>query len=409
MPDLPLNARACVLLEPMWAIPGTVVMYYATLYMTTAGLDPVQIGLIVSVGLYVACFFQLAAGALTNKMGRRRATFVFDVLSWVIPMFLWAVAADFWMFLLACLLNATSRVVNVSFSLLATEDASAEQRPRIFAALKLIITAAGLLAPLAGLLMVRFGTMPTLRGVYFFGGLLMLAHVVVRYRLTTETATGSQVRQANGAVGVARGVRQGVRLFLTNARSREMWPIVAVYALTYLAWQVNIFQVVYLAAELNFGAAEISYLPALTAVVVLACYLVVMPRIRARPAEQNMFAALLCSASGWLIFLVVPQHGLVLLAISTVLTAAGLFLVESYRDALVVSRLPEHDRADLFSGIQTVTAVLAIPSGYLTALVYTYRPSLVFLAICALYALAAGLTMLVLAQPRLGQSWSSEG
>lgn len=418
--DLPRNARYSVLLEPIWAVLGTVVIYYATLYMTTSGLSTIRIGLIVSISSYVAVLFQLVAGVLTDRMGRRRATLVFDLLSWVVPMLIWAVADNFWLFLLGYLFNATSRVVNVSFSLLATEDVAEEQRPRVFAAIKLIITAAGLLTPLVGLCMRWYGILPTLRVVYLVGGLCMLAHVLLRNQLTVETAAGERALRAHRSISVPRGLGQSLRMFRSIAGNPRRWPLVGIYVLTYLAWQINIFQVVYLADVLHFEPAAISYLPALGALVALVCYLVVMPRLRRRPVERNTLGALIGCAAGWLLFLLVPPHGLVLLLVSTVLTAAGLFLVESYRDALLVSRLDGADRAGMFSAVQTITAVVAIPSGYVSAVLYERSAPLLFAVIGVLYAAAAICTRLLMAgspaplagsdagapAPREERSWS---
>jgi MFS family permease len=386
--DLPANARYSVLLEPLWAVLGTAAIYYAALYMKTVGLSTLGIGLIMSVSLYTGVFWQLAAGTLTDRMGRHRATFVFDVLSWVVPMFLWAVADSFWLFLVAYLFNATSRVVNVSFGLLLTEDVGEDQRPRVFGAIKLIIMVAGLLTPVIGVFMQRYGTLRTLRMVYLLGGVCMLVHVLVRNHLTTETTEGLRARGLHRSIGLARQVGSGVRLFARAVTDRRLAVLVAVYALTYLGWQVNIFQVVYLVDVLGFGPEQVSYLPALAAAAALVCYLLVMPRLRRRPVESNTRAALVVCTAGWVLFLVVPRHGLVLLVISTVLSAAGQFLVESYRDALVVSRLPAAQRAGLFSAIQTVTAVTAVPSGYVGALLYDRAPIWLFATIAGLYGLA---------------------
>ncbi|RAI87270.1 MFS transporter [Paenibacillus pabuli] len=88
--DLPRNPRYSILLEPVWAIPGTIVLFYAPLYMKEAGLSDIEIGLINSVNLYFAFIFQLFAGSITNKLGRKRTTLIFDLIAWSVPMFIWA-------------------------------------------------------------------------------------------------------------------------------------------------------------------------------------------------------------------------------------------------------------------------------------------------------------------------------
>ncbi|MER5865448.1 MFS transporter [Kitasatospora sp. NPDC002040] len=386
--DLPPNARHSIRWEPLWAVPGTISIYYATLYQKTAGLSTLEIGLIASLGLYLACCVQLLAGTVTDRLGRRRTTLVFDLLSWSVPMFIWAFADGFWLFLLAALCASFGRVVDLSFFLLVTEDATERQRPRIFAAIKLVVMAAGLLTPLAGIAMARFGTLPTLRWVYLLGGVSMTALFLIRNRLTTETAAGHQSAAAPRG-SLPSGVARGLRMLGLACRSRQLWPVVVLCLLTNLAVQINLFQVVHLADNLHYGTAAIAALPAVAAVTAFACYLGPMPRWQHRPPARSILAGLLLSTAGWLAFLAVPSGGLPVLLLSTVLTAAGPFLLESYRDALVVSAIPVLDRAELSSAIKTATALAAVPSGYLAAVLYDREPQLLFGAVALCYGLSA--------------------
>ncbi|GAA1135769.1 MFS family permease [Kitasatospora gansuensis] len=386
--DLPPNARHSILWEPLWAVPGTISIYYATLYQKTAGLSTLEIGLIASLGLYLACCAQLLAGTITDRLGRKQTTLIFDLLSWSVPMFIWAFADSFWLFLLAALCSSLSRVVNLSFFLLVTEDATERQRPRIFAAIKLVVMAAGLLTPLAGIAMARYGTLPTLRWVYLLGGVSMTALFLIRNHLTTETAAGHQSAAAPRGPLLG-GVARGLRMLGLACRSRQLWPVVALCLLTNLAVQINLFQVVHLADNLHYGTTAIAALPAVAAVTAFACYLGPMPRWQHRPLARSILTGLLLSTAGWLAFLTVPRGGLTVLLLSTVLTAAGPFLLESYRDALVVSAIPALDRAELSSAIQTATALVAIPSGYLAAVLYDHEPQLLFGAVAGCYGLSA--------------------
>ncbi len=387
--DLAPNARYCVLLEPLWALTGTVVLYYATLYMKSVGLSNLSIGVILSANLYAAFLFQIIAGAVTDRLGRRRTSLVFDLVGWALPMALWALATNFWMFLIAALLNACSSIVNTSFNLLATEDTPKGDQPRVFAAIKLIAMGAGLLSPVAGVLMDRYGVVSTLRVIYAVGAVMMVVHFVWRHRLVHETAAGKAAMKRRGNTGMAHSVATNLRLFWTLSRHRRMWPLIGLYIATSLAVTINVFQVVYLADNLAIGAGTISWVPALTAAVALLCFLVLLPRLRGHSVVNTARTALALSAAGWLLFLLVPRHGVVLLLLSSTLTAAGVFLTESYRDTLIVGTLGDMDRAAMFSALQSVTAMMAIPSGYIAALLYDTRPRLLFVVIFLLYAAGA--------------------
>ncbi|MFD9498138.1 MFS transporter [Streptomyces sp. NPDC060035] len=388
MKDLPSNARYCVLLEPLWALTGTVVLYYATLYMKTVGLSNLSIGVILSANLYAAFLCQIIAGAVTDRLGRRMTSLVFDLIGWVLPMVLWAIAGDFWIFLVAALFNACGSIVNTSFSLLATEDTPEPDQPRVFAAIKLVAMGAGLLTPVAGVLMDRHGVVPTLRIIYAVGAVMMFVLFVWRHRLTEETAAGKAAMKQRGSVGMRHSLATNLRLFWQLSRQRRMWPLIGLYIVTSLAVTINVFQVIYLAEVLAIGAGTISWIPALAAAVALLCFLV-LPRLRERSAVSTARAALVLCAAGWLLFLFVPKQGVVLLLLSSTLTAAGVFLTESYRDTLVVSTLDDNGRAAMFGALQSVATMMAIPSGYVAALLYNARPQMLFVVIFLLYTAGA--------------------
>lgn len=72
--DLPRNARNSILLEPLWAVFGTVVLYYAPLYLRSVGLSSAEIGLLGSVTLALSFVCQAFAAPITNRLGRKRTT-----------------------------------------------------------------------------------------------------------------------------------------------------------------------------------------------------------------------------------------------------------------------------------------------------------------------------------------------
>ncbi len=51
------NPRTLVLIEPLWGIPYNLIAPFATLYMYTQGITDVQIGLILSIAMFVQVFF----------------------------------------------------------------------------------------------------------------------------------------------------------------------------------------------------------------------------------------------------------------------------------------------------------------------------------------------------------------
>ena len=95
---------------------------YASLYMSLLGLGDAQIGLIASIGMACQVVVAVLSGIITDKMGRRKATVVFDILSWSVPCLIWAAAQNFWYFLAAIIVNSLWRVTENSWKLLLVEE-----------------------------------------------------------------------------------------------------------------------------------------------------------------------------------------------------------------------------------------------------------------------------------------------
>ncbi|GAB3673719.1 hypothetical protein GCM10027589_43610 [Actinocorallia lasiicapitis] len=399
--DLPPNGRYAVLLEPLWAVLGTSTGYYLAFYMRDTGLSETRIGLILSVHLWLAFLVQLVTGTITDRLGRRRATLVFDVISWVVPMALWAIAQDFWVFLLAHALHAWSRVPMVSSRLLATEDADPRDRSRVFAGIRLLLAVSGLITPLVGLAMSHWGSQPALRTMLAVGCCTMLAHALLRNRLMTETEAGRAAMRAAPTGNVVGVALRNLARFLR--RSPALWPLILLVGLNSLALQLAVFQVVFL-ADRGFSTGLIALLPAVAGIAALPC-LVLLRSPRRAPEHQprtetRVAAAALAGAAGWLLFAFAP--GLPALVAATALTTVGVILMDANLDVLGLGLLPEQDRAEGMSALQVLTGLIAIPSGSLAALAYTTAPVLPFLLVAVCYLGAARLAFLL--RSRAGQS-----
>ena len=108
------NGRACVYTEPMWGLSMMLVLPYASVFMLTLGVHDEQIGLIASVSMVSQVVFGLLSGVLTDKLGRRLTTAVFDIVAWAIP----------------CLLPNSPRWAVPTFSTAATVGGTSETSQR---------------------------------------------------------------------------------------------------------------------------------------------------------------------------------------------------------------------------------------------------------------------------------------
>src|SRR5512133_3080202 len=151
------NPKACVLTEPLKVIPFNLYIPYVSVYMLALGLSDSQIGLLLTVHMVVRIIASILGGPITDKLGRRKTTFVMDVIVWGIPTLIWAVAQDFTYFLAAAIVHGTMGVVQTSWTCLFVEDAEEDQLIDMYSWINIAGLLSGFFAPVAGILIQRFG------------------------------------------------------------------------------------------------------------------------------------------------------------------------------------------------------------------------------------------------------------
>ena len=187
------NPRGCVYTEPLWGVPFNLYAPYISIYMLALGLSDKHIGQIVSISWGFQIILALLSGVITDKLGRRRSTLVFDLLSWSVPAFISALAQNYWFFLAAAVINSAWRVSLNSWTCLLVEDADQSQLVDIYTWIYIANILVGFIAPLAGVLIGVFSLVPSMRGLYFFAAFMFTLKAFVTFRMTKETGQG-QVR-----------------------------------------------------------------------------------------------------------------------------------------------------------------------------------------------------------------------
>ena len=391
--DLPRNARNSILMEPLWGIFATPLLYYAPLYMSSAGLSSTQIGLLGSLFLALSFVFQALAGPVTNRFGRKRTTLWADLISWTLPMLVWAVAQSFAAFAVAAALNATNRIAGVSWSLLTIEDVRPGDRPRVFGILNLIVTTCGLLTPLVGLVIARQGITPTLRGLYFAGAIGMTVMFVWRNKITSETLSGVVARARHKELGVMQSLRHSLAEVAGMRRHPGLLGITAFYVLTIFLEQLSLFQILFLERSLRFSAQSLSYVPVAGVVVTGLLYTLVLPRLARLPVGRTLVLTRALGLIGAVALLLVPAGHLSVMLLVVSLLGGATFLTQTYREAALFARLPTAGAANLYSAVQTLALLCSVPAAALAGAVFSASPRGLFVLIAAVCTLLFGLAV----------------
>ncbi len=145
--------------------------------------------------------FGLLGGILTDKLGRRLTTAVFDFLAWCLPCLIWFAASlvdpawAFWFFLGASVVNGTLQVTQNSWDCLMVEDARRDQITGIYSLVAIAGQMSAIFAPIAAVLVAHFSLVPAVRILYLNAFVVMTVKIVWLFAWSHETDMGRR-RQA---------------------------------------------------------------------------------------------------------------------------------------------------------------------------------------------------------------------
>jgi MFS family permease len=174
----------------MWGLSMNLCLPYASVYMLAIGLRDVEVGFIASVYMFTQVIFAFLSGPITDKLGRRKTTAIFDFIAWSIPCLIWMRAEGFWFFLVAALFNGTMKVTTNSWDCLLVEDAEKSQITRIYSLVVVCGQLSALFAPVSSILVSRLTLVPAIRILYLNAFFVMTAKEVILYLCSRETRTG---------------------------------------------------------------------------------------------------------------------------------------------------------------------------------------------------------------------------
>jgi MFS family permease len=184
------NPKVCVFTEPLWGLSMNLCLPYASVYMLALGLRDADIGLVTTVYMLSQVVFGLLGGVITDKLGRRLTTAVFDFFAWCIPCVIWFLAQDFWFFFGAALVNGMMKITQNSWDCLLVEDAEKEQITKIYSLVIICGQLSALFAPIASILVSRLTLVPAVRILYINAFVVMTTKIILLYAFSRETGTG---------------------------------------------------------------------------------------------------------------------------------------------------------------------------------------------------------------------------
>lgn len=384
------NARACVYTEPLFGIPYNLYMPFFAVYMYALGLDDRMIGIVTSIGLFIQIFTAIFGGIITDRLGRKRATFIFDTFSWSLSLLIWTFAQDYRWFIVAAIINAFNQVPNNSWTCLLVEDAEPRHILHMYTWVNLSGQFAVFFAPLSGLLVNALGVVPAMRILLFFAFVSLTSKFIILNVYATETSVGRERMEATRSesyLSQLTGYRRVLSEIWRTPRTRLLLFIFVILNMTTIV--SNNYLSLYLTLNVGLPEAVLPIFPMVRAAIMLL-FLFGFQRIISRFSYRAplLFGLALCAISQGLLTLS-PQMGLLVLIPSIVLESVGAAIIWPQKDALQTIWVNPNERARTLSLLYVLQLALSTPFGWITGEVSQWNRTAVFVLNGALYLLCA--------------------
>ena len=389
------NARGCVYPEPLNAIPVNLYAPYVSVFMLALGVTDAQIGLTVSVSWAVQLVLAIFSGTITDKLGRRKATMIFDLVSYVIPALISAVAQNFWYFLGAAFFSSFIRIPQNSWMCLAVVDTDPDQLIDIFSWVYIAGLLSAFFAPIAGLLIKSLVLIHTMRILYDFAAICFVAKAVITYRLTSETKQGlirMQEMKNRSIFSDMGGYSRILKQVLHTPKTLYTGGIMLIMS---ICMMINsTFWSVIVTEKIKIAVYDISIFAFVHSLIMLLFYFLVSPRLKKYHYKIPMVLGFFGFALSQLLIILAPANGYIFLIISIVLEGCCLATLNPLVDQLIVLTINAEERARIQSILYVAVIVITTPFGWIAGNLSAVNKALPFILNLVLFVIGGILAWL---------------
>ena len=376
------NARACLIFEAMWVIPFNMFSTYASVYMLALGLKETQIGLLASISLTLQIFTSFISGHLTDRLGRRKALLIFDIVSWSFATLIWAIAKNFWYFLVAVIVNSFQKIPNTAWYCLLVEDTEPENRSAIFTILQIISVISGFFAPLGGLLVSRLTLVPAVRLMYLIACISMTAMFFGRNYITYDTEISIRKRLESRGINFKESLKEYKEVLKEIIDNKLLKIMFGVYILNNFQMAIRgTYLSIYLVNALKIKASLIGLFPAFSSIAMLILLFLAIPRFKERFSINYMMIGFAISMLANIILIMLPPNNILGVIIVTMLSASGNIIANPYLESAIANLISDENRAKSLAILTVLLLVFISPAGIVGGWTYSINPKIPFILI----------------------------
>jgi len=363
------NPRACVYTEPLWGLSLNLCIPYASVYMLAIGLNDSQVGLVATIYMLSQVVFAFLSGPVTDKLGRRKATAIFDFIAWCVPCLIWWRAEGLWFFIVAALFNGTMQIPTNAWDCLLIEDAEKKQ---ITGITSLVVAAAQLsvlFAPISAILFSRFTLVPAIRILYLNAFVVMTLKLILLYVFSRETKMGMiRLEESRGKSIFSLVAGYGGVLKIIGKSRGTIFALV----ITTLVWIVGLinttFWQVIVSKKLLVPDALLPLFPILKSAIVIVLLFLVAPHVTKEFLKLPLLTGFACYFTGQTLLILAPAHGpakYIVLCISLIFDSFGYGYLFMLAKSLAAFHINPAERARVQAIMNLIIMAATAPFGWI--------------------------------------------
>ncbi|GHV05731.1 hypothetical protein FACS1894217_03100 [Clostridia bacterium] len=362
------NPRICVYTEPLWGLSMNLCLPYASVFMLALGLDDLRVGIVASIYMFSQMIFAFLSGIITDKLGRRTATAVFDFFSWSVPCLIWAFAEGFWFFAVAALLNGMMKIPTVSWDCLLVEDAEPSKITQIYSWIVICGNLSALFAPISSLLVSRMTLVPAIRILYINAAIVMTIKLLILFKFSKETKTGEVRRAATRGVPMRKlmGDYGGVVRQILKSRGTMFAIIVSVLVEIVMMINLTFWQII-ASRKIGIPDTMLPIFPMVRSILAIILFFTIIGRIKQSKLKNPLLLGFFSFIAGQIVLISVPGGylGYGLLVVSLLFESLGGAVLSTLRESLVAIHVDSAERSRVLAVLQTAVMMVSVPFGYI--------------------------------------------
>jgi MFS family permease len=369
MKTLKGNPRACTYTEPMWGLSMNLCLPYASVFMIGLGLSDTQVGIVASIYMFSQMLFSFLAGVITDKLGRRRTTLIFDFFAWSVPCLIWAFSEGFWFFAVAAVFNGTMKVTTVSWDCLLVEDAPKDLITKLYTLVMIAGSFSALFAPISSILVARLTLVPAIRILYINAFVVMTLKILILNHFSTETAVGMiRRRETKGKSIIALSAGYGAVLSKMLRSKPTVFAIVISIIVEIMYMLNNTFWQVIASKRIGISDTMLPIFPMISSILAIFFYITVIGHMDQKKLKWPLVMGFGTTFLSGLILILTPSHSIwtyLLLFVSIALSALGSGQLAVLRESIVAINVDAHERSRIMAILHMVVMLVSVPFGYI--------------------------------------------